>query len=231
MSTNLLKLEIINDMSIQIKWNFQNYFNILSGKLYLSYPTIQENTEECWTNIILQMLDNYKEIDIINNTKELYLETDFYFSFPTIFLRFPNIKVLEIAGCRWFHLDCNQIPISVQHLILTQHSNLPQNIMIGSQSLINLQKLDLDITPFFGNGEMLYIKEIKEIEEIESIPDLGNLIEVSIYFYGCGIDIETIEYVNIYKDIIKNHKLFENIKYRISDIYIDNIERFVVKLL
>lgn len=118
--------------------------------------------------------------------------------------------------------------------------NLPISVMRGGESLINLEKIELNITPFFGDiCQMLYIENFDNISDIDldelnenliPIPDLGNLKEISLYFFGWGIDIETIEIVDIYKNIIIHHKLFENIKHRISDIYIDGCTAFIVKL-
>lgn len=243
MSTNFIELQIINDICERNENISPHYFNIKSGCLYLDYPCIlntsdtSENIkEELWTNIILGTLNTYKKYDIITNTKELYFITDYYFSFPKIFLHFPNIIKLEIAGTRWFNIDCNQIPKSVEHLILVSNINLPLFFMRGSQNLVNLKYIDFNINIFFDvRKEILYSTYNEIYEEIEPIPNLENLIKVSLNYFdvdlGCEpeSDIDTKNFIDKYKNTIINHKLFENIKNKISDVYIDNYN-FIINL-
>ena len=50
-------------------------------------------------------------------------------------------------------------------------------------------------------------------------PDIGKLKKIIMHINGRGID--DIKYCN-YEDIIKNHKLFSNIRDRINKIYVDD---------
>ena len=179
----------------------------------------------------MDLNEQYLEYNILENTNHLYLETDFYFSFPQVFLRFKNIKKLEIIGCRWSNLNCNQIPIYVEHLILT-YTILPSDIMKGAENLINLQNLELNINPFFGYHSGLILYESygnsgskDEDDDIHPIPDLGNLKYVS--FDISEQDIDKIIDDNVYKKIIQKHKLFENIKNRISNINIEDTKLII----
>ena len=143
---------IIKKMVIKLSSNpnsFCCYYDIKLKYLHLHYPSIEEQTEECWEKNIMDMHEQYPEYNIIENTEHIFLEIDFYYSFPQVFLKFMNLKKLVISGSRWWNLNCNQIPISVEHLILTEHTNLQNDVMKGGECLINLHTLELDGYPFF----------------------------------------------------------------------------------
>ena len=161
------------------------YYNKELKYLHLGYPNIEEQTEECWEINILNLHEKYPEYNIIENTENMFLEADYYHSFPQVFLKFLNLKKIEICGSRWWNLNCNQIPISVEHLIMTQHTNLQNDVMKGGESLINLHTLELDYFPFFGYCNFYDYNEgefsILYIENIYPIADIGKLKKIILH--------------------------------------------------
>lgn len=212
-------------------------YNTESRFLYLKYPCIEEQTEKCWEKNIMDMNEKYPEYNILQNTEILFLYTDSYFSFPQIFLKFINLKKLEIKGSRWWYLNCNQIPVTIEHLILIEHTNLKNDVMKGSESLINLHTLELDASPFLENcnfnkyytfyGEINneFYNNIFDYDDIYPIPDIGNLKNIFFHIYGTGYD-DIIDYD--YYNIIINHKLFSNIKNRIKKIYTEINNKYII---
>lgn len=212
-------------------------YNKESKYLHLSYPYIEEQSEECWEKNILEMNEKYPEYNLIENTEKLFLDTDFFFSFPQVFFKFINLKKLEISGSRWWNLNCNQIPVSVEHLILVDHTNLGIDVMKGGESLINLHTLELDIYPFFNNCDLVdydekdyeYFSGIYDYKNTYPIPNIGKLKKIIMHINGTGYD--DIKLFN-YENILKNHKLFSNIKNRINKIYIDeDTQNIIIKLI
>jgi hypothetical protein len=213
---------------------FDCCYKIESKYLFLSYPSIEEQTEECWEKNIMDIHEQYSEYNILENTEHIFLDSDFYFSFPQVFFKFMNLKKLEISGARWWNLNCNQIPVSIEHLLLVNHTNLQNDVMKGGENLINLHTLELDGFPFFADYDFSiydeinhseYYNQIYEYDNTYPIPDIGKLKKIILH-----INDQRIDYLKyyIFQYIIKNHKLFSNIKNRINKIYVDDETKNII---
>ena len=205
------------------------YYDVETKKLLISedYTYVFDLTEKDWEKYILNSIDEYLEYNILENAEQIYFNSNHYNSFPYVFLKFKNVKKLKISGSRFLDLNCNQIPVFIEHLVLIHNSNLPLDVMKGSEGLINLHTLELDICPFIEN-DMFFDYRLINSENIEDfcnslynydetypIPDINSLKKVVLYTNQQGVD--SIEYSN-HDIIIKNHILFLNIKYRIKSI-------------
>jgi hypothetical protein len=158
------------------------------------------------TIIITSTKDNYldKLLYRYDSIENILLTSNIENKLESGLWRFTNLKYLAIIGSKWYDLDCENIPTSVERLEFHKIINTPLTIMKHSLHLGNLHKLTLNID-FIMNSE-----------NIIAIPDLPKLKIVSLL---CGNSGSSIDYLpsNI-PDFIKNLKLFEKIKERIISI-------------
>ncbi len=170
--------------------SFQCYYK--DKYLHLSYPNIEnisEDSEEGWNVSISEMNKIFKVYD---ECEKMYLETDFYWKFPKIFLNFLKLKELKIEGIRLFDIDCTQIPESVEVLEIYS-CNLNSNVLNGIEKLMNLKTIKLSID-ILENNHIIF-------------PNLTNIKE--IYFYSDPF---------LGEEDIFNNNIFDNIRNRITKI-------------
>jgi hypothetical protein len=86
----------------------------------------------------------FDELNEYDTLEELYIHTDFIHNLPSNVLKFTKLKKLEIAGSRFWNLTMERVPVSVEKLIMTEHSNLSPRCIIGMNRLVNLKELWVD---------------------------------------------------------------------------------------
>jgi hypothetical protein len=184
--------------------SFQCYYK--DKYLHLSYPNIEnisDDSEEGWNVSISEMNKIFK---VYNECEKMYLDTDYYYRFPKIFLNFKKLKELKIRGTRMSHLDCTQIPESVEILDINS-PNVNEDIINGIEKLVNLKSIFVDLSII--------------LESSKIFPNLLNLKEIHL-------DLFSVEYIEDYDEHHKNelfnkiinHKIFDNIRHRITKIYL-----------
>ena len=188
---------------------------VISGdELILKYPQIENDK---WN----ETLDRLNESDnIYNKIRRIYLETNFIFELPKNFMKFIDIKELEINGSRWWNLRCNQIPPSVEILKCIEHSNLSTDFLIGSETLVNLREIYLDLTPYINYNYLPdYPDPELDLNSPHVIP-LSNLITLKKIVLIASFETfdEAIFTYNDYDKLIRKLKLLENVKERIISI-------------
>jgi hypothetical protein len=146
------------------------------------------------------------------------LQTDFIGSIPSNISHFVNLKHLEVSGSRFWNLKMSQVPVTVTKLILVHHTNLSPECTKGLERLVNLEHLELDIHPFglyhiFDGGEY-----DNNNENYDDIIPIYNLPKLKMIVLESGIGFRKNELLDNWRDIVKNNKLFDNLRYRINCI-------------
>jgi len=181
-----------------------NILVISGNELILNYPQIENDK---WN----ETLDKLNEgDDIYNKIRRIYLEIDFIFELLKNFIKFIDVKEFEINGSRWWDLRCNQIPTSVEILKCIEHSNLSTDFLLGSENLVNLRELYLDL-PDYSDPEL-------DLNSPYVIP-LSNLITLKkiVIIASFGSPDETIFTYNNYDKLIRKLKLLENVKENVKE--------------
>jgi hypothetical protein len=210
------------------------------GYLHLDYPNIQnitDDNEEGWNLSISEM---NKIFNVYDKCDKMYLCTDFYYRFPKIFLNFKKLKHLTLDGTRWFYVDCEQLPNTLEYLDIDS-ININPGFAKGMDRLINLHTICIDFSRFFGNDWFVinlyknYEDDIifdigDDIDEIEPFYNLQSLQKI-VFHIGTSLYEEETK-INL--NMLSKHKIFDNIRHRIKEIYIEHdivsINNVVIKL-
>jgi len=95
-------------------------------------------------NFFQRLQQEYHVFEMIEN---MTIETDGCFGFENDILKqFTKLKYLHISGSRWWNLQMNQFPDSIESLQLTDSANLSlKKLWNGIETMVNLKTLYLDI--------------------------------------------------------------------------------------
>jgi hypothetical protein len=194
---------------------FVSEYNELENILYL-YLTYGDDID--------MIFEKYnKKYNIYNNCKIMYIESDSHQSLPKSIHNFKLLETLEIEGCRWFELDCNQIPNTIKNLLLNDQTNLPSFVCKNSNKLINLENLVIPDYLFFQDKDYLlcYYNNITPIDNINITP-IDNINSLQNIFIHTQTDYsdEYYDLLEDWKNILLNNVFFINIKNRIKNINI-----------
>lgn len=193
--------------------------------LYLSYPDVRNDgltNKEGLLNLDREFINLDKEYNIVENTSELYIESDLYQILPNIVREFKNLEIVEISGSRWFELNCTQFPQSVKKIIVSEQLNLPEDFLNGSHYLLNLEEIHipmyclLDTLKNYPTDEQEEENKQQSLLYYQPIADLPNLHKIVLVTYSC-LDRDDIR--SDWKVYIENLPLLENVKYRIHKIF------------
>ncbi len=188
--------------------------------LVLKYPAIEDisnSDEHGWYEALDDLDQNF---NVYDNATELLLDTDFYYYFPKVFLKFNNLKKVTLSGCRWVYIDCYQFPKTIELLILNDQSNLPSTVLNGMETLVNLTEIFLSFETFFDcDACPLTSSKFKDIIPIYDLPTLKTIRFVSgscgnfeEYFDDCAILIDDVIHA------IETCDMMKNICHRIKNI-------------
>ena len=214
--------------------SFQSYYK--EGYLYLDYPNIENISDDDEKGWDLSISEMNKVFNVYNECEKMYLCTDFYWRFPKIFLNFKKLKHLTLDGTRWFYIDCDQLPKTLEYLDIDS-INVNIEVLKGMDKLEKLNTICVDFGRFFGNNwfqENLYETENNDINNNDKnvIPFYNHeSLEKIIFHIGTGLDEDELK---IDLRIILKNRLFDNIRHRITNINIEydkkNINNIVISL-
>ena len=169
-----------------------------------------------------------KTHEVYDSVEFLYLETDTINALPNNIKKFKKLTKLEVSGSRFWDLKMKQVPSTVKELILVEQTNLSPKCIKGAIGLINLERLELDLSPFKLRLCSCCNYDDDDDDDIDSnlvIPCLPNL---KVLQFESGDYCEALN--PHWKDYIMNHNLFRDIKSKIQKI--DHVEgvKLVIEL-
>lgn len=214
---NLLK--ILNNVDPWQKYH-DSYISMDRTILFLSYLLI--DSDETGYDEYFDQLD--KETGTYDKVESLVIDTDYIHRIPKNVQKFKNLKFFNIMGSRFWHLNLKQVPESVHILILTDHTNLPDNCLDGMERLVNLAEIKLDIKPFYFSN--IFEDGVEnEILVTPQIPDLPELTKISFHT-GRSYQRENLK--QGWKRILKNKYMFALVKHRIVCINLNENDVFPI---
>lgn len=207
--------------------SFQCYYK--EGYLHLDYPNIENISDDDEIGWNVSISEMNKVFNVYNECEKMYLCTDFYYRFPKIFLNFKKLKHLTLDGTRWFYINCNQLPITLEYLDIDSiNTNL--KVLDGMDKLEKLKTICLDFSTFFGRDwfqENLYEIENNDINNNdEDVIPFYNIESLKKIIFHIGTSLHEDELKIDLRIILKN-KLFDNIRHRITNINIQSDNKHI----
>jgi hypothetical protein len=209
-------------------------FGNIFAHIYYNLKQVNEHTtiKKCKleiTDIYLENSDFTKYFDKLNEDHNIYkkthklrISTDGCSKVIGI-EKFEKLKSLELYGCRWFSIYCQDIPKSIRYLTILC-SNIEDTFFACSYGLENLETIHLESFPFFTE-DIIYKdnhngghtnKNIAPIQRIDRL----KFIQFDIEGYS------QCDFLDNWKENISNISLFSYIKHNITDITFKNIDNF-----
>lgn len=180
--------------------------------LYLSYPPFKDIYDSEYCGKVFDLID--EKYNIYEECESIFYETDWQYELLKEFKKFKKLKDITIDGTRFYDLDLDQIPNTVEKLDISSSINLPSELLDRLDLLPNL-KILIICGRYFGIDEYIswddYITWDADIKT--PIKDLKNIKYIKF------IEVKPIDtfYVDWSKKL-SEASFMKNIKYRIKNI-------------
>lgn len=178
-------------------------------KLEIRYPSLRrnpisfENALDAWN----ELLDEY---NLYSSCETLVIETDFICDLPSNVKKFTKLKEISVEGARFWDMNPNNLPDTIEHIILVELSNLNLSFLGPFETrLPRLQTLTIAdhlINVNFFDAELGLEPDY---EADDALPFISSLRCINVVTYSTP---------SVHLEYIKKHPFFANYTETINGI-------------
>jgi hypothetical protein len=124
--------------------------------------------EYCYDYLVDLLLDS----EAAASTTAMRIECDGTNHLEPELLNFTHLELLDVRGCRWFNLDCENMPPSLKVLSVWCQSNLPAGFTRYMKRLVNMELLIMGLDFIMEDSERAWsLPRLPALRAVEVVWD------------------------------------------------------------